>query len=59
MNIFKKRTYLDVLQDGIEQAKLDVLQAKDAQARAAANAAYAEGRLQRLQDALEKEKACG
>ena len=59
MNIFKKRTYLDVLQDSIGHAKLGVLQAKDAQSRAAANVTYTEDRLQRLQDALEKEKAGG
>ena len=59
MNIFKKRTYLDVLQAGLESAKLGVLQAKDAQSRAAAEVTYAEDRLQRLQGALEKEKASG
>lgn len=57
--MFKKRTYLQILQNGLEQAKLDVLQAKDAQSRATANVTYAEERLQRLQDALEKEKLSG
>lgn len=57
--MFKKRTYLQILHDGLEHAKLEVLQAKDAQSRATANVTYAEERLQRLQDALEKEKLSG
>ena len=59
MTLFKKRTYLQILQDGLEHAKLGVLQAKDAQSRASANVTYTEDRLQRLQDALEKEKVSG
>lgn len=57
--MFKRKTYHKILHESLEHAKLELLRAKDAQSRAAADAAYAEDRLQRLQAALEKESNGG
>lgn len=52
MNLFKKKTYAQVVEDSLEHAKLDLLRAQDAAARAAADVTYAQARLERLKQAL-------
>ena len=55
--MFKKKTYREVLAASLDHAKLDLLRAQDAAARAAADVTYSEARLARLQAALKAEDA--
>ncbi len=55
--MFKKKTFSQVLAESLEHAKLELLRAQDAAARAAAEVTYSEARLVRLQAAMEAEKA--